>query len=112
MQFELPEVRPEENTPLVESLLSVIRQLLDRVQQLEEANQRLQNENARLKGQKPRPEIRPSQLESPPPRPRPEGGKRPGSDKRAKNSQLCIPEEVLLFPTNLPPGAVFKDYEP
>ncbi len=34
--MELPEIRPEERTPLVESLLPIIQVLLDRNQQLEE----------------------------------------------------------------------------
>jgi len=110
--MELPEVRPEERTPLVESLLVIIRQLLDRVQQLEETVQQLRDENAILKGQKPRPKISPSQLESPTPLPPPKDGKRPGSDKRSKNSQLVIPEDVTLYPDNLPPGAILKGYEP
>ena len=109
--MELPEVRPEERTPLVESLLAIIRQLLDRVGQLEETVQQLRDENAILKGQKPRPKISPSPLESPTPSPR-KDTKRPGSDKRSKNSQLVIPDDVILHPDNLPPGAVLKSYEP
>src|SRR5205807_5348202 len=62
MKMELPEVRPEERTPLVESLLAIIRQLLDRVEQLEETVQQVRDENALLKGQKPRPKISPSRL--------------------------------------------------
>ena len=110
--MELPEVRPEERTPLVESLLAIIRQLLDRVEQLEVTVQQLRDENALLKGQKPRPKISPSRLESPTPPASPKEGKRPGSDKRAKNSQLIIPDEVVLLPDNLPCGATFKGYEP
>jgi Transposase IS66 family len=112
MKMELPEVRPEERTPVVESLLAIIRQLLDRVQQLEETVQQLRDENAILKGQKPRPKISPSRLEPPTPAPPPSDGKRPGSDKRSKNSQLQIPVDVTLHPDNLPPGAVLKGYEP
>jgi hypothetical protein len=112
MKIELPEVRPEERTPLVESLLAVIRQVLDHVQQLEATVQQLRDENALLKGQKPRPTISPSQLESPPKPPPPKDGKRPGSAKRSKNSQLVIPRDVPLHPDQLPPGAVFKGYEP
>jgi Transposase IS66 family len=114
MKITLPEVRAEERTPLVESLLAVVQQLLDRVQQLEETNQRLRDEIAVLKGQKPRPTIRPSQLEAPPATPRPEGSPRPGSDKRPKNSQLTITEDVLVLleDEQLPPGAILKDYEP
>jgi hypothetical protein len=112
MKLEVPEVRPEERTPLVESLLTLVRQLLDRVQQLEQTVQQLRDENALLKGQKPRPQISPSQLEArvvPPP---PPDGKRPGSNKRAKNSQLLIPQDVTLHPDPIPPGAVLKGYEP
>ena len=60
--MELPEIRPEERTPLVEALLEIIRQLMDRVGQLEQTNQQLRDEIAMLKGQKPRPTIAPSQL--------------------------------------------------
>jgi transposase IS66 family protein len=112
MKMELPDVRPEERTPLVESLLAIVRQLLDRVEQLEVTVQQLRDENAILKGQKPRPKISPSRLESPSPAPPPKDGKRPGSDKRSKNKQLIIPEDVRLHPDHLPPGAVLKDYEP
>jgi Transposase IS66 family len=112
MKIELPEVRVEERTPLVESLLAILRQLLDRVQQLEGAVQQLRDENAVLKGQKPRPKISPSRLESPTAPPPPKDGKRPGSDKRSKNSRLIIPKDVTLHPDDLPPGAVLKGYEP
>jgi hypothetical protein len=112
MKIELPEIRPEQRTPLAESLLALIQQLLDRVQQLEETNQQLRDEIAILKGQKPRPTIRPSRLESSEPPPPPQGKKRPGSQKCSKNDQLTlIPEEVVLLPPDLPPGAVFKSYE-
>ena len=112
MKMELPEVRPEERTPLVDSLFTILRQLHDRIQQLEDTVQQLRDENALLKGQKPRPQISPSQLESPKPPTPPKDGKRPGSDKRSKNSQLIIPDDVTLHPDNLPRGAVLKGYEP
>lgn len=112
MKIELPEVRVEERTPLVESLLAILRQLLDRVQQLEQTVQQLRDENAVLKGQKPRPKISPSRLESPTAPPPPKDGKRPGSDKRSKNSRLIIPKDIPLHPDDLPPGAVLKGYEP
>ena len=60
MKLELPEIRPEERTPLVEALLAILRQLADRVAELEQTNQQLRDEIARLKGQKPRPDIKPS----------------------------------------------------
>jgi hypothetical protein len=113
MQLELPEIRPEERTPLVESLRAIIRELLDRVQQLEETVQQVRDENALLKGQKPRPQISPSRLESSQPAPPPEGPKRSGWQKCSKNDQLTLtPEDVVLHPDPLPPGAVLKSYEP
>jgi hypothetical protein len=112
MQLELPEIPPEQRTPLVDSLLAVIRQLLDRVAQLEETSQQLRDENALLKGQKPRPTIRPSRLESPPTAPASDGSAHPGPPKHPKSLRLTIHHEVKLHPDDLPPGAVFKGYEP
>lgn len=116
MKMELPEIRPEERTPLVEALLAIIRELLDRNQQLEETVLQLRDEIAILKGQKPRPNIKPSSLESSTP-PSQEGlkkekpEKRPGSEKRSKNAELPIHHKVPLHIDDLPPGAVFKGYE-
>lgn len=113
MKLELPEIRPEERTPLVEALLGIIQQLLDRVGQLEETQQQLRDENAQLKGQKPRPTMQPSTLEAAPARiARPEGGKRPGSAKRPKTAELTIHHEVPLHLDRLPEGATFRCYEP
>ena len=65
--MELPDIRPEERTPLVETLLATLRQVLDRVGELEATNQQLRDEIAVLKGQKPRPQMRPSILSGPAP---------------------------------------------
>jgi hypothetical protein len=113
MKLELPEIRPEESTPLVEALLAIIRQLADRVAELEQTNQQLRDEIARLKGQKPRPDIKPSVLESSKAKTETkEGGKRPGSAKRPKTAELHIHHEVPLHPNNLPVGATFRGFEP
>jgi hypothetical protein len=112
MKMELPEIGPEERTPLVETLLGIIRQLLDRVGQLEETIQQLRDENAQLKGQKPRPDIKPSLLEGPQPKTeRPEGSKRPGSAKRPKTAELHIHHEMPLHAEGLPVGSTFRCYE-
>src|SRR5271163_4972687 len=116
MKMELPEIRGEERTPLVEALLAIIRELLDRNLQLEETVQQLRDEIAVLKGQKPRPKIKPSSLESatPPAQeglPKEKSSKRPGSEKRFKNAELTIHHRVPLHIDDLPPGAVFKGYE-
>src|SRR5215471_3782400 len=118
MKIELPEIRPEERTPLVEALLAIIQVLLDRNQQLEETVLQLRDEIAILKGLKPRPQIRPSHLEAASPPSRQAGSskegsaKRPGSEKRPKNSQLTIHRTVPLHIDDLPSGAVLKCYEP
>jgi hypothetical protein len=112
MKLALPEIRPEEQTPLVEALLGMIRQLLDRVGQLEETNQQLRDEIAVLKGQKPRPDIKPSVLEATPPKTAgPAAGKRPGSAKRPKTAELTIHHEVALHAEGLAPGATLRCYE-
>lgn len=112
MKVELPEIRPEERTPLVEALLAIIRLLADRVGQLEQSNQQSRDEIAILKGLKPRPEIKPSLLEATKPKAvPPEDGKRPGSAKRPKTAELHIHHEVPLHPVDLPAGATFHGYE-
>jgi len=112
MTFELPDIRPEERTPLVESLSALLRHQQDHVQQLEEIIQRLRDEIALLKGQKPRPDIKPSVLESRPPKAQgTPGGKRPGSAKRPKTAELRIHREVPLHATDLPAGARLRGYE-
>jgi hypothetical protein len=111
--MELPEMRPEDRTPLVEALLAIIRQLADRIAELEQTNQQLRDEIARLKGQKPRPDIKPSVLETTKPKTEAkEGGKRPGSAKRPKTAELHIHHEVPLHPESLPVGATFRGFEP
>jgi Transposase IS66 family len=112
MKLELPDIAPEERTPLGETLLALLRVQQDRIQQLEATVQQLRDEIALLKGQKPRPDIKPSLLEARPPKAaEPESGKRPGSAKRPKTAELHIHQEVPLHPENLPQGATFRGYE-
>ncbi len=112
MKMELPDIPAEERTPLVESLLAIIRIQQDRIQQLEETVQHLRDEIAKLKGQKPRPDIKASLLEAIKPQSAgQEGGKRPGSAKRPKTVELHIHHEVPLHVEDLPEGATFRGYE-
>src|SRR5438270_578334 len=114
MKVELPDIRPEEQTPLVQTLLGLLRQVLDRVGELETANQELRDELAVLKGQKPRPQLRPSILTLPTPPHAPTGdtSRRRGKPSQPRTSQLTIHREVPLHPPHLPEGATLKGYEP
>jgi hypothetical protein len=112
MKIELPEIRPEERTPVVEALLEIIRQLADRVAELEAANQELRDENAKLKGQKPRPKISPSMLTTPGQTNDGTGkGRRRGKPTRPRNSQLTIHHTVPLLAIELPEGATLRCFE-
>jgi Transposase IS66 family len=113
MKVTLPDISPEQRTPLVEALLDLMRQVLDRVRQLEETNQQLRDEIAILKGQKPRPPISPSILQLPPSTATPTPTeRRRGKPTRPRNSELTIHREVPLHPATLPVGATFQGFEP
>lgn len=114
MKIELPEIRTEERTPLVEALLEIIRQWADRVAALEGALQEVRDENAQLKGQKPRPQIAPSTLNTPGQDKDEAGqGRRRGKPTRPRNAQLTIHHTVPLSAIpDLPEGATFRGFEP
>ncbi len=111
MKIEIPAVSASDRTPLVEALLALLDAQQQRLAQLEDTVQQLRDEIAILKGQKPRPQIAPSRLETPPPSPPAPGAKRPGSAKRSKNASFLTPVEVKLPFPNPPPGATSKGYE-
>jgi hypothetical protein len=101
------EVPPEQRTPFVESLLRVIAQ-----QQL--VIDQLRAEMARQKRLPPRPTIRPSTLNASHPDPshkKRRRGKRPGSAKRQKTSELIIHETIPLLIDGLPEGTQQNGYE-
>ncbi len=101
------EVSAEERTPLVDHLLRVI-------QELQAENRRLRDEIDRLKGLPRRPRIRPSPLNASHPDPshkKKQRGKRPGSAKRQKTSELTIHETIPLPLEGLPDGTRQNGYE-
>jgi hypothetical protein len=103
----LKNIPEDERTPLVVELLEIINGLQEEVQ-------RLRDEIARLKGQKPKPDIKPSQMEKASKdkkRRKKKKGKRPGSDKRKKTQALEIHQERIVSPDNVPAGSVFKGYQ-
>ena len=112
MKIELPPIAEGERTPLVEALLVLIDTQQQRIRQLEETVQQLRDEIAVHKGQKPRPQIAPSRLETPPPKPPPApGDKRPGWHKRSKTATFATPVEVKIPFPDPPPGSTSKGYE-
>ncbi len=100
---DIPEA---ERTPLVLSFLETIYYLQEQIQSLKD-------EIARLKGQKPRPNIKPSNLEKGCVKGHGKSveGQRPGSSKRTKTSELEIHQTVIIPPENLPEGSKFKEYQ-
>lgn len=112
----LKEIRPEERTPLVEWLLSVIAQqqaiiaaqsseiaqLSGKVEQLDGALK----EAKKLKG---KPQLKASQLEQSALGPKHEG-KRPGSAKRSKKVGFEPDEERIIEPESVPVGSTFNGY--
>jgi hypothetical protein len=112
MKMELPEIRPEDRTPLVDALLAIIHQLLDRVGELERSYQEARDELARLKGQKEKPDIKPSTLEKGGSQGQgSKSGQRRASTKQPKISELTIHGEVPLHLEKPPAGSKLKGYE-
>ena len=119
---QLPHILESERTPAVDKLLDFIQQLIEEIRELRQENQSLKQENqllkneiAILKGQKPKPPMQPNKLEK-----KPSGSdeniegkkKRPGSEKRAKTSELVIHEEIHIAVENVPQGSIRKGYNP
>jgi hypothetical protein len=98
------EIPAEHQSDLVLLLVGLIQKQATEIQQLKDEIQR-------LKGTTRRPRIKPSVLlkddkkkNIQPP------GKRSGSDKRSKTKDIRIDQDVVLPPTELPPGSVLEGY--
>jgi len=94
-------------------LLEIIEQLsVSNLLQAEEI-QMLKDEIARLKGQKPKPKIRPSNLEKDPKKKKKSSsGKHSDSMKRKKTADLVINEHIRVPPETIPEGSIFKEVQP
>src|SRR5262245_40126274 len=103
MKLAIRDIPEAERSPLVVLLVEILQQ--------QERIATLEDELARLKGLPPRPQIRPSTLETPASQPRAPDVRRAGSDKRPKTTQLTIHREVPVPLLNPPDGAVFQGYE-
>ena len=110
-RFQIPEIPEDEKTPTVSELLGVLEQQSAIIRHQAEVIQQLRDEIARLKGEKPKPQIRPSLLEKGD-KGSNSSGKRPGSEKRSKTAELVIHETIRIAPPMIPPGSLFKGYQP
>jgi hypothetical protein len=122
----IPEIPESERTPLVDALHAICllqrQQIAEQQQQiaeqqeqihlLKEEVQLLKDEIARLKGQKPKPKIKPSNLDRQGRRADGTDGTRPGSAKRSKLETLEIHERVPCPPVGgVPEGSTFKGHD-
>lgn len=91
----------------------VVSELIEYIKQQGEMIQDLKDEIAGLKGQKPKPKIRPSNLEKETNRRKKKlrNKKRPGSKKRSKTKQLEIHEDKIIKPDFIPEGSIFQGYQ-
>ncbi len=96
----------EEQSPIVSELIDYIKQQGDMIQ-------KLKDELAELKGQKPKPKIKPSNLEKKTTRRKKnkQSKKRPGSKKKSKTQTIEIHEDKIVQPEKIPDGSVFKGYQ-
>ena len=101
---KIPQIPEEEITPIVAALLEIIQKQAEEIQGLKD-------EIARLKGQKPKPKIKPSNLDKNTDPSPPQKDSKPKRTTRSKTKELVIHEEQKLQPENLPPGSKFIDYK-
>jgi len=111
---DLPEVPEDQRTPLVDKLIEIISSQNEKLQLQKELIQGLKDEIARLKGEKPKPDIKPSNLGKKSKQDDNNGQdtkktQRPGSKKKRK--KLEIHETVAVPPAHIPEGSRFKGYE-
>jgi len=85
--------------------------LLEVIEQQREQLQALRDEVARLKGQKPRPQIRPTVLDTDDPALSGRQPRRPGWAKRKKTAELEIHATTTVAAAEVPAGSRFKGYQ-
>ena len=98
---QIPE---KEITPTVAMLLELIQEQSEEIQVL-------RDEIVRLKGQKPKPKIKPSNLDKKTKPPSEQQKTKPKRKKKSKTKDIVVHEEQKLHPDDLPEGSTFIDYK-
>lgn len=106
----IPLLGDEDSLESIKQLRDLIQEQAAIIKKQAEQIQLLKDEIARLKNQPPRPKIRPSRLGKGKTVKKP-SGKRAGSKKRSKTSQLKVHKVQSVEPEHLPEGSVFKYYK-
>ena len=118
MHYEIPPVSPEEATPLVRELVTLINNLLEQNQNQAEEIQQMRDEIATLKRHKAKPKFKSSKMDENTGNDdddkldqADEKKKRAGSAKRSKTANLQIHEDRVIAPAEpVPADARFKGY--
>lgn len=100
----ISQIPEEEITPTIAILLELIQQQSEEIQALKD-------EIARLKGQKPKPKIKPSNLDKKTKPPSEKQKTKPKRKKKSKTKDIVVHEEKKLHPEDLPEGSTFIDYK-
>lgn len=115
MSSKVIEITETNRTPLVDSLLrkieerdQVIDELHDVIRALKEQIQELKDEIAALKKSPKRPKFSKKSNKKSKSRDSNDPGKRPGSTKREKKSQLRVDDTKVITPPDLPEGSKLK----
>ena len=103
----MPQIPEHQTTPLVEKLLGIIAKQSEQIAKQSEQIQMLKDEIAILKKQKPKPKIKPSNLNKPKKNAK-KVDKRPGSEKLSKKNSIEIHETITIRPENIPLGSIFN----